>query len=649
MKINGFAPFSHILTTINRLNFKTNTMNKGISLPLLLLSLLPTWQISAQVNYTANDTVVPYPGHFRYGTNMGVYYPWRDENLADIAAGNPELDVEGIGINALRPLLPEWFLEYWGYDIRLDAFKHYDKLGIQDNVVFVGYPAEEHRDKNQYCPNVNSTLFANMYLPIWDNGENGTPVNDSNYYAAYLYKMVSVYNPYVKYWEIWNEPDFDFVGNSSKQPGEEFNWWEYDPKPCEFALNAPVEHYVRLLRISYEVIKYLAPEDYVALGGIGYPSFLDVILRKTDNPAGGAVDSQYPLKGGAYFDVVSFHSYPHIDNSTRVWDNEIFGFKYFRHSDRCVDGLLARQAQMRGVLEKYGYDGETFPEKHWILTETNIPRVRFDEYMGSDEAQRNYLIKTFVASQMNDIDQVDVYTLGDIRTYDGSKSEFFSMGLYYALDSVALYNQRAAPGGIATRTTSMLLKNKRFDEEKTTVMNLPAGVRGGAFRDDFGKYTYVLWAETSTDQSEKAEAEYSFPASFNLKNLHRREWDFGKIGITTIAEAGKVKLTGSPSFFSDSRDESPSEEIRRINLFCNPNPFGEELFVKLQIPESMVSSLQLFDAQGKLVATFFTGVKLAEGEHSLALDGREIPPGLYALRFESTSGRFVTEKVVKVY
>jgi hypothetical protein len=625
-------------------------MNKGITLPLLLLSFFSAGQLSAQINYTANDTVRPYDGHFHYGANMGAYYFWRDENLADIAAGNPEMEVEGIGINALRPLLPEWFLEYWGYDIRIDAFKHYDKLGMKDNVAFIGYPSEEHRDQTEYCPGVPSALFSNMYLPIWDNGENGTPVNDSNYYAAYLYKMVSVYHPYVKYWEVWNEPDFDFVGNSSQPPGAEFNWWEYDPKPCEYALNAPAEHYVRLLRISYEVVKYLAPDDYVAVGGIGYPSFLDVILRKTDNPAGGAVDnSLYPLKGGAYFDVLSFHSYPHIDNSTRAWDNEIFGFKYFRHSDRCVDGLLARQAQMRGVLEKYGYDGETFPEKHWILTETNIPRIRFDEYIGSDEAQRNFLIKTYVASQMNHIDQVDVYTMGDIRTYDGSKSEFFSMGLYYALDSVQLYEQQMSPAGLATRTTSMLLKNKRYDEAKTAAMNLPGGVRGAAFRDDFGKFTYVLWAETHTDQSETAAAEYAFPASFNLKNLHRREWDYGKIGITTIAEASKVALTGSPSFFNDSRDEVPSEEIRRIQLLCNPNPFGEELFVKLQIPESMVSSLQMFDMNGKLVAAFFKDVKLSEGAHDIYLDGRQIPPGLYALRFESTSGRSVTEKVLKAY
>lgn len=622
-------------------------MNDRFPLFLLLFLLLAT-SLFPQVNYTANDTITTYQGRFRYGANMGVYYPWRDENLADIAVGNPELGVKGVGIDALRPLLSEWFLDYWGYDIRLDAFQHYDKLGIRDNVVFVGYPAEKHRDQTHYCEHGPSELFANLYTPIWDNGENGTPVNDSNFYAAYLFKMVSLYHPYVKFWEIWNEPDFDFTGYSSLQPGEAGNWWEHDPDPCHYALRAPVQHYIRMLRISYEVIKYVAPDDYVALGGIGYPSFLDLLLRNTDNPNGGGVDSLHPLTGGAYFDVVSFHSYPHIDNSLREWSNDIFDFKYFRHSDRCVDGFLARQAQMRSVLESRGYDGEQYPQKLWIVTESNIPRAQFGEYLGSAEAQRNYLVKAFVASQMNDIHQLHVYQLGDIRTYDGTKSEFFSMGLFHALDSVPPYWQRPTPAGIATRTTSMLLGGKHFDAEQTAKLQLPSNIRGGAFRDDSGSYTYVLWAVTGTDRSEEASAVYSFPASLNLKNLNRRAWDFGEIGITTLDNPSHVELSGSPAFLTDSRSEQPSNPVKRIELTCNPNPFSQNLNIHLTLPDPMVSSFAIFDMQGRLVREFFAKNKLAEGSHAINFDSSEIPPGVYVARFEATGGRRATCRVVKV-
>ena len=622
-------------------------MNRHLPMGLLFLFFFAP-QLTSQVNYTANDTIAKFEGKFRYGANMGAYFYWRDEQLADIAAGNPELGVEGVGIDALRPLLSENFLHHWGYDIRLDAFQHYDKLGIEDNVVFVGFPAEEHRDPTEYCPGVRSELFANMYEPIWDNGENGTPVNDENYYALYLWQMVSLYHEYVKYWEIWNEPDFDFVGNSSRQPGEDGNWWEHNPDPCHYAIHAPVQHYIRLLRISFEVIKTIAPEDYVALGGIGYPSFLDVLLRNTDNPIDGGIDSLYPLTGGAYFDVVSYHSYPHIDNSLRAWSDEVGGFVHFRHSDKCVDGMLARQAQMKSVLENYDYDGITYPEKRWIITESNIPRVEVGDFLGSNAAQRNYNIKALVACQQNGIDQYHIYQMGDIRVPDGPFSEFHSMGLFYPLDSVPHYEHRIHDVGYAYKTTSELLNGKVYDPWQTEFMELPDNISGGAFRDADGEFTYVLWAVTDTDRSENARATYTFPTSFNLQQLHQREWNYSTVGITKQVQATDVDLAGSPRFFTNARAEQPAEPPKLVELTTNPNPFENTLSVTLNLPNPMVSSLSMFDMKGRLVAQFFAKEKLAKGHHFISLDASPFPPGMYVLHFDSANGRRVSRRVFKM-
>ena len=622
-------------------------MNKATPL-MLSWFLLVSHALTAQISYTANDTVPVYNGKFHYGVNLGAYYFWRDEQLANIAAGNPDLGVEGVGVNALRLSLPENFLDYWGYDIRLEAFQHYDHLGMEDNVVFVGYTAPHHQDTTEFCPDSPSELFANIYLPIWDNGENGTPVNDSNHYALYLYKMAQIYHPYVKFWEIWNEPDFDFVGDSSRQPGEDGNWWEHDPDPCHYALHAPVQHYIRMLRISYEVIKYVAPDDYIAIGGIGYPSFLDLVLRNSDNPDGGGIDSLYPLNGGAYFDVLSYHSYPHIDNSLRAWSNDIWGFEYYRHSDKCVDGMLNLQAQMRSILEKYGYDGLMFPQKKWIITESNVPRKQFDEYIGSPEAQRNYLIKSVIACQMNDILQMHIYQLGDIEPEKTARSEFDLMGLYYELDSVPQYQQKPTSAGIAYRTVSLMLSGSRFDADRTQQLNLPANVRGGAFRDAEGRFVYVLWAATETDLSEEAKAVFSFPGSMNMQSMHQRTWDFSTIGITTLVNASQVKLTGAPVFLTDSKEEIPTTPVKRIVLDCNPNPFQGKINVQLTLPDPMVSSLSLYDINGRLVNNFFSNLKLAEGDHFIPIDGGDIPAGVYLLRFETISGKRATCKLIKL-
>ena len=76
-------------------------------------------QLLAQPDFTADDIVKPYEGEFGYGANVGAYPPWRDENLANLAAGNDSLGLPGIGITTFRPELPELFVEFWGYDIRL--------------------------------------------------------------------------------------------------------------------------------------------------------------------------------------------------------------------------------------------------------------------------------------------------------------------------------------------------------------------------------------------------------------------------------------------------------------------------------------------------------------------------------------------------
>ena len=369
---------------------------------LLLNTFFLLFSIGLSAQITANDTIIPYEGFFRAGTNLGDYPGFSDEFLAEISAGNPANGVEGLGIKALRPGLFESFLYQYGYDARVSTYELFDDLGLEDNTLIVGFPTEVHQDPTEYCPGIQSTLFANMYLDIWDNGENGTPVNDDNYYALYIYQVATLYHEYIKFWEIWNEPGFDFTQNRGwLPPGSPGNWWENNPDPCDYKLRAPIFHYVRLLRISYEVIKSIDPEAYITVSGVGYPSFLDAVLRNTDNPIDGSPTVDYPLMAGAYFDVMGFHSYPHFDGSLRYWDNDIMDFVGTRHSDAAADGILALQDTLQSVLNNYGYDGNTYPLKPWIITEINLPRKEFGDFIGSAESQRNFMIKNIVVCMQN--------------------------------------------------------------------------------------------------------------------------------------------------------------------------------------------------------------------------------------------------------
>ena len=157
------------------------------ALCLILLCFQLAW---SQPDYTANDQIPPYNQAFRYGSNFGNYPPWSNNQVADIAAGQLGMDNEGIGLKAHRPAMPEYFFEAWNYDVRLADFAHFDQLGIKENVAFIGFPSEAHREGVFHCSADQSEVFSNLYEPIWDNGANGTPVNDDNYYALYIYKVI---------------------------------------------------------------------------------------------------------------------------------------------------------------------------------------------------------------------------------------------------------------------------------------------------------------------------------------------------------------------------------------------------------------------------------------------------------------------------
>ncbi len=620
---------------------------------------------NSQVNYTANDFahVNSYNGNFLFGSNLGWYSSWDDQSLADIAAGNPSRNVRGAGVKTLRPSLYEEFLESWGYDVRLAEFNHYQSLGIRDNTVFLGLPAAaNHKDNAHYggCAD-ESNLFQNMYTPIWDGGANGTPVNENNYFALYVYKTVSRYKTYTKFWEIINEPDFSYSALSWADVGTPGNWWQNNPAPCDLAnLKAPIFHYIRLLRISYEVIKTIDPTAYVATGGIGYPSFLDAVLRNTDNPVDGSVTAEYPLKGGAYFDVLSFHSYPAYD--LKYWDNSIMQMVYTRHSDAAANAFINLKNTFQTVLSNYGYNGTTYPQKIWICTESNIPKKAVGGLIGSIEAQRNYILKAIVEAQRNNIRQLYVFNLGDDKTLAEASDGFQTMGLYQKLEGIGplanggVYNQQYNEMGISYKTASDILSGFAYDNNRTQLLNLSGTSKGAAFKDNTGGYVYVLWAATSIDGSEATSSTYSFPLGLNLASMiNKREWNYSVSGITSTISSSNIALSGTPIFLYESlllvdlHQDSARKRIteKELQVIVSPNPASAEATVKFTLKNTSNVSLELFDANGKQIQSIIQSKSFPKGTHTIPLKMvRELAGGIYYVRFETPNAKFIKKLVV---
>ena len=110
----------------------------------LMLSYCLIFNLSAQINFTAKDIVPEYNGAFRLGVNPGYHGPeWGDVEMANIAAGNSSLGIEGAGVQAFRAPLPHFFMIDWGYDVQVDDYEGYANVGMADHVSFIGYPHDD--------------------------------------------------------------------------------------------------------------------------------------------------------------------------------------------------------------------------------------------------------------------------------------------------------------------------------------------------------------------------------------------------------------------------------------------------------------------------------------------------------------------------
>lgn len=480
---------------------------------------------------SANELVQPYDAAFQYGLNPGYYgNGWDDRSVYKLCFD--------AGCRSARNKLPDAFIAQWGAGVRSQEFAYATQdLQFRELTTFLEEPRAAWRDSAQYDGH-QSKLWQGMYEPIWDSGADGTPVNDANRFALYVWTVVSTYGPHIRFYEIINEPDYTGSSLGWAAPGTPGNWWDGPPQPKDLPnLRAPVYQYIRLLRIAYAVVKRYDPDAYVTPGGLGYESFLDALLRYTDNPDQGKVTPDYPLAGGAYFDALSIHVYPQF--GTRHWDGAQWVPDH--HSDKAAQVLVDSQRSFRQVLADRGYGGSPYPQKVLIVTEINVARRQVGETLGGDELQRNFTIKALVKAQQAGIRQMYWFLTGETRDYADPAADSFSlMGFYENLTRDKPGQQRLTGQGLANRTTFQQLYGWSYDEAATQALGLPAEADGAAFRQG-DQMRYVLWAKTSRDRDETASATISLPGSYTLVR-----WD----GASSSVGGASIGLTGAPVFLT---------------------------------------------------------------------------------------------------
>lgn len=447
------------------------------------------------------------PTYFRFGVNGGYYGPGIDRRES------AQMSL-AIGASSLRTTLPEYYLEKWGDEIETGDYAFYETLGLGHHACFLIGPTAAHSNAPAGVEDWELAHYSpkNLYEPIFLADDS---VNPDNYWAAYVERVAKTYGKYLDIYEVWNEPD-QVGGNWQATEA----WNEQPPKPSDLVWwNDTIFAYIRLLRITHEVVHRFDDSAAVTTGGIGYGNYLSALLRYTDEPDAGKVTADFPERGGAYIDVVSYHYYP------------VFGGG---SSDRGVDGLL----EARDDYAKRLADAAE-AERRFVVTENGAPRYPLGDYPGGEDYSANYLVKSMTLGHYAGLLGIDWFAQGDGAAPGASTDAFAYMGLYFDYSqAMAVSDTRQTPQGKAYAWLSKWLPGTAADAQALETLALPSSVRGAAFVHGDG-HLFVLWAKTEDDESATATYELTTAAPvtvhrFDLKDGERRE--------ERAPEAGKVTL-----------------------------------------------------------------------------------------------------------
>lgn len=117
------------------------------------------------------------------------------------------------------------------------------------------------------------------------------------------------------------------------------------------------------------------------------------------------------------------------------------------------------------------------------------------------------------------------------------------------------------------------------------------------------------------------------------------------------AKQGVIKIISKVNKMNDSESSLPESDPGSLqqeltnNLQIFPNPFQDQIQINYLLPRELNSSLQVFDAQGRLVKELATNA-LRIGQLSVTWDASDVPSGTYFIVLEA-DGKKARKSVIK--
>ncbi|KAM9966331.1 hypothetical protein ACTFIR_006539 [Dictyostelium discoideum] len=457
------------------------------NLKILLLSIL-------FINIVLSESGTYNGPQYLNGINAGYKSGWSNSDLGPLMGE--------ASIRSQRMKFPCTFFKQWGYKILYDndSFGSSKRAGQSNFTAFITF------DQND-----DSAVPSSIYQPIWlDNGK----VNQANEFAYCISQIVSTYKSDVKIYEIYNEPDWVSDWNVVS------TWATNPPSSAQLArFQGDIFTYVRLLRISWEVAKSIDPTCFITVGGLGYPLFLDAVLRYGENSS----VTNPSLFGKNYIDAISTHFYPMYGTSKT-------------NSDAYLSAYTDLQNSFRKVTNKYNFNPSV-----WIVTETGVATKSGTGYYGSSALARNYFLKLPTISTLVGVCQNHIFILGD--TNSGTDA-FSNMGLFYDYQTLAKDKAVLKDSSKSLVTWDHHLFDKTLDSSKS-LKGLPSGVIVYAYSNP-SSTCYLIWVNSTNFKTD----EETTPIEIELDADFASVYNYQNIKQTVSSSNKKVKLTidSTPQF-----------------------------------------------------------------------------------------------------
>jgi len=227
------------------------------------------------------------------------------------------------------------------------------------------------------------------------------PIKPSEYaaFGQFMYDAVKWYSapPYnVKYWELYNEPDFPNIPPYTEPYGKLHGCWGIESDPY-YGGSA----YGEMLKVVYKEIKAADPNAQVLVGGLlldcdprGNPSSCDIVGNS--NKAPKFLEGILESGAGNSFDGVSFHAYDYYAGGMGKYHNINWSTSW----NTTGPVLTAKADYISELLTQNGVPG-----KYMMNTESAILYAPDDDFDGvypdvndPKNTKSSYLVQAYVTA-----------------------------------------------------------------------------------------------------------------------------------------------------------------------------------------------------------------------------------------------------------